>query len=113
MTSFSELKSGYVMPTLIASAVTPGARVSFATTVDAEPVVVLIAPDDEAPLLDLQPPTASSSAPAVATAAQRARRRRRREVEDTTQCSFISRASPCSCRDDFAAAVGRGRSLAL
>src|SRR6478672_1737619 len=94
MTSFSELRSGYVMPTLIASAVTPGARVSFGTSMDAEAVVVLVGPDDESPLLDLQPPTASSTAPTVATAAHRVRRRFRREVEVTTSCSFMLTCFP-------------------
>src|SRR6478672_9698528 len=96
MTSFSELRSGYVMPTLIESAVTPGARASFGTSMDAAVVVVLVAPDDESPLLDLQPPTASSTAPAVATAAHRVRLRFRREVEVTTSCSFIPTCFPLS-----------------
>ena len=94
MTSLSELRSGYVMPTLIASAVTPGARVSLATSVVAEPDGRGGPAGRRAALLDLQPATASSISPAVATAAHRVRRRDRHRVDDTTSCSFVLTCFP-------------------
>src|SRR4051794_9238103 len=96
MTSFSALTSGYVMPTLIASAVTPGARASLATLADVAPAVVVAPADAELPLLDLQPATANATIAAAATTAPFVRRRGRDQVGDTSSCSFVLTCVPLS-----------------
>jgi hypothetical protein len=82
------------MPTLIASAVTPGARVSVVTSTDPEPAVVVDPPDDEAALLVLQPATASSTIAPVATTAHWVHCRDRHLDDDPTPCSFVLTCFP-------------------
>src|SRR4051794_29500173 len=93
MTSLSELRSGYVMPTLMASGVTPGARLSLTSWVVRVPAVV-VDPPDETSLLDLQPVIATSISPAVATAARRVRRRDRHRIDDINSWSFLLTCFP-------------------
>src|SRR6476620_9046428 len=104
MTSLSELRSGYAIPTLTASAVTPGARVSLATSDVAAPDVVVVVPADDASL-DLQPAAASTINPAAATSAHRPRRHHRHLIDDTTSCSFVLTYFPLLMRRRRAACV--------